>query len=389
MTAMVAERRYLRLLSPPGSSFFLFGPRGTGKSTWAREHFPDARWFDLLDERRFLELTADPGLFADELRTAVPGSDVVIDEVQRVPPLLNEVHRAIEAQGLRFVLLGSSARKLTAAGTNLLAGRALRKELFPLTQDELGEDADTEAILRRGSIPLVLSADDPDATLDAYVHTYVQQEVRGEALVRNLPGFLRFLPVAAVLHGQQVNVTGIAREAGVARTTVGGYLDILEDTLLVTRLTGYEARARLRERKLPKLYWVDPGLVRAVKRRLGPPIPEERGALFEGWVLTQLRAHAQRGGLYDSIHYWAPAGSKLEVDFLLQRDDRLLAIEAKAATRFTPSLARGLRAAADISGVTRRILVYAGRRELRTSDGIDVWPLPRLAEALVTDQLWP
>ena len=184
---------------------------------------------------------------------------MVVDEVQRLPSLLNEVHRLIETRRLRFVLLGSSARKLKAAGVNLLAGRALRKTMFPLTAAELGPAFDLDRVLRHGSIPLVWTSDAPRDVLEAYAQLYLREEIRAEALVRNLPGFVRFLPVAALFNGQVINVAGIARETGVARTTVHGYLDILEDTLLVFRLPAYESRPRVRERRLPKLYWVDPG----------------------------------------------------------------------------------------------------------------------------------
>ena len=280
---------YRRLLEAPAQSFFLFGMRGVGKSTWARAALPDAVYVDLLDERLHLDLLADPGLFHQSVADQPPGTWVVVDEVQRLPGLLNEVHRCIATLGLRFALLGSSARKLRAAGTNLLAGRALRRAMFPLTAAELGADFDLDRVLRHGSIPLVWTSDAPDAVLEAYAQLYLREEIRAEALVRNLPGFVRFLPVAALFNGQVINVAGIARDAGVARTTVQGYLDILEDTLLVYRLPACEARARVRERRLPKLYWIDPGVVRATKRQLGTLSAEERGPLFESWVLTTLR----------------------------------------------------------------------------------------------------
>jgi predicted AAA+ superfamily ATPase len=384
---MVDRRRYRRLLVPPETSFFLFGARGIGKTTWARERFRDAYWIDLLDEARYIELLADPSLFAAELRTVPEGTWVVVDEVQRIPSVLNEVHRAIE-HGLRFVLLGSSARKLKTAGTNLLAGRALRTELFPLVPEELGDDFDLGRVLDTGSIPLIWTASDRRASLEAYVQLYLREEIRGEALVRNLPGFVRFLPIAALFHGQSVNVSAIARDAGAARMTVSGYLDILEDTLLASRLPAYEAKARVRERKHPKLYWTDPGLVRAVKRQLGPVTAEERGTLLEGWIFTLLRAYAAYRNLCDEVYYWAPARSDIEVDFLLRRHQELLAIEVKAGSRPSPTFLRGLRAASDL-GASRRLLVYTGERTLATEDGIDMWPVRRFLEALESDELWP
>lgn len=380
---------YGRLTTPPGQSFFLFGMRGVGKSTWARETFPDATFVDLLDERLYQDLLADPSLFGQSIGHLAPGEWVVVDEVQRLPALLNEVHRFIETRRLRFALLGSSARKLKAAGVNLLAGRALKKMMFPLTAAELGGAFDLDRVLRYGSVPLVWTSDAPREVLEAYVQLYLREEIRAEALVRNLPGFVRFLPVAALFNGQVINIAGIARDAGVARTTVQGYLDILEDTLLVCRLPAYEARARVRERRLPKLYWVDPGIVRAVKRQLGAVTPEERGPLLETWVLTTLRAHAETQELYDHLSYWAPHQSQAEVDVLLQRERDFLAIEVKSTERYHSGLLKGLRALDPLPRLARRVLVYTGRRSFVSSDGIDVWPAGRFAAAIAEGRLWP
>ena len=381
---------YIRLTLPPDGSFFLLGLRGVGKSTWARSLFGEAHFVDLLDERVFNDLLVQPALFSAELAARPDAREVVIDEVQRIPALLNEVHRAIERRRLRFVLLGSSARKLKTAGTNLLAGRAVLKTMYPLTPAELGKDFHLEEVLRYGSLPLIWAAPDRAAALEAYVHLYLREEIRAEALVRSLPAFTRFLPIAALFHGQVINVSGIAREAAVARTTVNGYLEILEDTLLTYRLPAYEARLRLRERKHPKLYWADTGLVRAARRQSGPVGPEERGALLEGWVLTLLRAHGEEAELYDEISYWAPAqGSNVEVDYLLRRRNELLAVEVKSSERFSTGLLKGLKAVAELSGLVRRILVYRGERSLRTEDGIDVWPVARLASEIARGTLWP
>ncbi len=383
-------KRYRRLLTPPKGSFFLFGVRGAGKSTWAREQFPNAHVVDLLDESRYQALLANPGLLAMELRSLPARRVVVLDEVQRVPALLNEVHRAIETDRRRFVLLGSSARRFKTAATNLLAGRATLRTLYPLVPAELGEHFDLERVLRFGSIPLVWQADDPRATLEAYVQLYVREEIRAEALVRNLPAFLRFLPVAALFHGQVVNVAGLARDAATARTTVEGYLGILQDTLLATLLPGFEPRLRVRERRHPKLYWTDPGLVRAAKRQLSPVGAEERGPLLEGWILTLLRAHNERSALFEEVTYWAPLQARqTEVDFLLRRGREYLALEVKAQPRFSSPQLAGLRAIADLPRITRRVLVYLGERRLRTDDGIEVWPLAFLLEKLAAGRLWP
>ncbi len=386
----MALQHLARLHRLPPSSFFLFGLRGVGKSTWIADELPGAHRVDLLDEALYQRLLAEPGLFADEVRRLEGDRWVVVDEVQRLPQLLNEVHRFIEERRLRFALLGSSARKLRAAGVNLLAGRALWREMYPLTPEELGSRFDLQRTLELGALPLVLDSEVPRETLRAYVQLYLREEIKSEALVRNLPGFARFLPIAAVFHGQVINVAGIARDAGVARTTVQGYLDILEDTLLTKRLPAYEARLRVRERKRPKLYWVDPGVVRAVKSGLGEVVPEETGALLEGWVHTLLRTYMAERELGDELTYWAPADAKYtEVDFLLRRRADVLAIEVKATRRHDPRQLAGLRAVAELPGLARRILVHRGDRPLRTEDGIDVWPIATFVEALAERTLWP
>lgn len=352
--------------------------------------FPDAYRIDLLDESRYQSLVAHPGSLALELAALPPTRVVVLDEVQRVPALLNEVHRAIEGRRQRFVLLGSSARRLKTADTNLLAGRATVQTMLPLVPAELGDDFDLERVLRFGSIPLVWQADDPLATLEAYVQLYVREEIRAEALVRNLPGFLRFLPIAALFHGLVINIAGLARDAATARTTVEGYLGILQDTLLVSLVPAFESRLRVRERRHPKLYWVDPGLARAAKRQLGAVGAEERGPLLEGWVLTVLRAHNARSRLFEEIAYWAPAQARqTEVDFLLRRGRDYVALEIKSQPRFSATQLSGLRAVADLPRLVRRVLVYLGDRRLKTDEGIDVWPLQVFLRAVAEDRLWP
>jgi predicted AAA+ superfamily ATPase len=378
-----------RLLAAPKGSFFLLGPRGAGKSTWLRGEFPRAHRFDLLDEALYQSYLADVSRFAAELRALAPGSLAVVDEVQRLPGLLNEVHRHIEERGLRFVLCGSSARKLKTAGTNLLAGRAVRRQLHAFLPEELGERFDLDQALRYGTLPVIWSAPDPSEALAAYAQLYLKEEVQAEALVRNLPGFARFLPVAALVHGQVVNVAGISRDAGAARSTVEGYLEILEDTLLAYRLPAFEAKLRVRERRHPKLYWADPGLPRAMKRQLGPPTAEERGHLFEGWIAGLLRAYRDYRGLFDDWGYWAAGkGSSVEVDFVLRRAGELVAIEARSGSKIFDADLRGLRAIADLPRVRRRLLVFRGERRQKTSDGIELLPVPAFLEQLERQSLF-
>jgi predicted AAA+ superfamily ATPase len=377
-----------RILNPPSQSFFLLGPRGTGKSTWLRALFPDAHLIDLLSEATYQGLLANPASLANQLRAVHPGKWVIIDEVQRLPALLNEVHRFIEQKRLKFVLCGSSARKLKRSGVNLLAGRALNRSMHPFVPEELGESFDVDNALQFGLLPIVWDSVEKSETLAAYAQLYLKEEIQAEALVRNLSGFARFLPIAALYQGQALNVSNIAREAGIARTTVVGYLEILEETLLCFRLPAFEAKMRVRERKLPKWYWCDPGLVRAIKRSSGVLIPEETGALFEGLVAQLLRAYIDYRRIFDVMYYWAPAGSvKTEVDFILLRNREFVAVEVKSGRVFSKRWCRGLRAIADLKGLQRRVIVYPHGPLLRTEDGIDVMSFDYFAGLLAENRL--
>jgi predicted AAA+ superfamily ATPase len=377
-----------RILKAPAQSFFLLGPRGTGKSTWLQAIFPDAHVVDLLSETTYQDLLANPGLFAHQLRAVSPGKWVVIDEVQRLPALLNEVHRFIEKKQLHFVLCGSSARKLKRAGVNLLAGRALNRSMHPFVPEEIGKQFSVDNALQYGLLPIVWDSVEKTETLSAYAQLYLKEEIQAEALVRNLSGFARFLPIAALYHSQIINVSNIAREAGVARTTVAGYLDILEETLLCFRLPAYEARMRVRERKLPKWYWCDPGLVRVMKRSSGSLALEERGLLFEGLVAQLLRAYRDYRGTFDEMYYWAPANrSETEVDFLLLQNREFVAIEVKSGRVFSEKWCRGLRALADLKGLRRKIIVYPQGPAMRTKDGIEGMSFEHFAEQLAENTL--
>ena len=348
-----------REIKKPVQSFFLFGPRGTGKTTWVKKSFPNAYTINLLDESLYQRYLADISQFAGELRVREDGSWVFIDEIQRLPNLLNEVHRFIEEKKLRFILTGSSARKLKKAGVNLLAGRALYKRMYPFIPSELSSSFNLEEVLKYGSIPLVWNAEDKEQTLKAYVQMYLKEEIKAEAIVRNLSGFVRFLPIAALFHGQTINISGAARDAGVSRSTLYGFLEILEDTLLSFTVPAYEPKLRVREKKHPKLYLVDPGIVRALKNRFGDTYPEEKGALFEGLIATVIRACNEYHVLYDEIYYWAPAAAKqIEVDFLLKRGREFIAVEVKTSGVIRSEHLKGLRAIKDLHGLKRRFLVY-------------------------------
>ena len=367
------EKIYPRLFQCPKSSFFLLGPRGVGKTTLVRKLGLACHEISLLDEERYQNYLGSPSMFYEELSLLDPKEWVFVDEIQRLPNLLNEVHRLIEDKKLRFILTGSSARKLHKSGVNLLAGRAAYRYLYPLTPMEMGDDFSLNSALKTGTIPLIYNAEDKYEALKAYVQIYLKEEIQAEAIVRNLAGFARFLPVAAVLHGQSINLSNIARDCEVARPTVTGFFQILQDTLLLRTLHAYEAKLRIRERKRAKCYFIDPGIVRAIKKQYGPVAMEEKGSLFEGLIHTLLVFQKDTYGDMDDLFYWAPAEAiKTEVDFILTRNKEKIAIEVKATDRIRPEHFLGLRAISHLKGVKRRILLYLGKRD-RIQDGIEIY----------------
>jgi len=300
-------------------------------------------WFDLLLDRELIRLTRDPQRFTQEVEALPAGTWVVVDEVQRLPPLLNRVQDLIARHGsrrYRFALTGSSARKLKRGGGNLLPGRAVNRLFFPLTAAELGNDFELEQVLRFGSLPAVWADAETAAEridlLDAYVDNYLTQEVRAEAVVKDLDPFTRFLDVAALANGQVTSVASLARDAAVARPTVQGYFEVLIDTLLGVWLPAWRPRLRVKEIQHPKFYFFDTGVVRALTGRLrDSPTETERGVLLETYVLHELRAWMNLSGCGGQLSYWrTPSGS--EVDFIWTRANRSVAIEVKSGRRWRP-----------------------------------------------------
>ena len=378
-----------RCLPLPASSFVLFGPRGTGKTRWLRDTLPHAHFIDLLSEAAYHDYLAYPGRFAEELSSLKRGTWVVVDEIQRLPNLLNEVHRLIEMRGLRFALCGSSTRKLKQAGVNLLAGRLLRSAMHPFIPSELGAKFDLASALRFGLLPLVFSAKNKSETLAAYVRAYLAEEIKAEALVRNLAGFARFLPIVALFHGQVMNISNIAAEAGVSRSTVQGFIEILQDTLLCEPLPAYEAKLRVRERKHPKWYFADPGIVRALKNQLGPVAIEERGPLFEGMVFQTLRAYRDYRRIFDEMFYYAShSGKSFEVDFILRKGKRWIALEVKAGERWRPESLRGLSLLKQEMKIHKAYCIVPEGNSRLLANGIEVISFARFAEGLEKNSLF-
>ena len=333
---------YARSLPTPTRSVFLFGPRGTGKTTWIRDRFPTAAAYDLLDTREALRLSKNPDVLFRELAALPAGSWAVIDEVQKVPELLNEVHRLIEARGLRFVLSGSSARKLRRRGVNLLAGRAITTTLFPLVSAELDFELDVERALSYGTLPMALVEDDPLDYLRTYAETYLVQEVQAEALTRNLGAFARFLEIAARQNAQATNATSIARDAGIDRRTVQNHFAILTDTLIGYWLPAWKLKSATKQVRQSKFYFFDGGVVRALSGRLPyPPTLEERGPLVETLILNEIRAFLSYTGRHYRPHYWR-SYDDAEVDVLCETAAGFVAIEIEATTRWDRRFNRGL-----------------------------------------------
>ena len=357
----------------PDRSFFLLGPRGTGKTTWLRSGLATARWYNLLLDRELLRLMRQPDAFRLEVDALPPGSWVVVDEVQKLPSLLNDVHDVLSAhpRRLRFALTGSSARKLRRADVNLLAGRVVSRGFFPLTLAELGDAPEVADLLCFGMLPLVRGESDAAARIDlleAYVDTYIAQEIRAEALVRNLDSFTRFLDVAALANGQATSVASIARDAAVARPTVQGYFDVLVDTLVGVWLPAWRPRAKVKEVAHPKFYFFDPGVARGLARRLREPLDSaERGPLLETWVLHELRAFINASGCGGQLAYWrTPAGT--EVDFIWTRGRHAVGIEVKANREWRAIFGSPLKQLLASRTIRRGIGVYTGSRRLRDGD---------------------
>lgn len=377
---------FTRLLPRPDHSFFVFGPRGTGKTTWLKSTFPDAVWFDLLRTQTFLGLSRRPESFRQQIEAQPSGTWVVVDEVQRLPMLLNEVHSlmADRGQAYRYALSGSSARKLKRTEANLLAGRAINRQFFPLVAAELGREPDPEEILRFGLLPQIRT--EPAVAvdfLDAYVANYIREEIQQEALVRNLDSFSRFLEVAALMNGQIVNVSGLARDAAVARPTVQGYFALLIDTLIGFWLPAWRKRARAKEVASPKFYLFDPGVARALAGRCREPLDgTERGFLLETWILHELRAAMSFRSTGGRLSYWrTPSGS--EVDFVWSRGSHAIGVEVKAASVWRTEYGAPLKSLMAAGALQAAYGVYTGSVELQ--DGpVRVMPLFRFLEVLAS-----
>lgn len=358
-------------------SLFLFGSRQTGKSTLLRHLFPDARWFDLLESDTFRELSARPEL----LRQTLSPEDrlVVIDEVQKLPNLLDEVHLLIERnKDLRFILTGSSARKLRRGSANLLAGRAWICRLHPLVSAEVGHSRLLDR-LNRGSLPSVLDSELYRQDLRTYVGAYLQEEIRAEGLSRSVENFSRFLEVAGLSNGEQLNYTAIASDTGVSAKVVREYYQILEDTLVGHLLPVYRKTVKRKPASKAKFYFFDVGVANTLMRRADiVPGSELFGKVLEHLVFLELRAYLDYCQLDYPLTYWR-SRSGYEVDFLI--GDKV-AVEVKSKTRVINRDYKSIMALDDEVGFERKIVVAMEQQVRRLDNRIEIFPVEQFLKTL-------
>jgi len=353
------------------AAVFLWGARQTGKSTYLRQTFPEATFYDLLDTSLSAELSIAPRLLREEV-LAARSELVVVDEVQHVPSLLEEVHWLLENTATRFVLCGSSARKLRRGSRNLLGGRAVDVHLHPLTSREIGR-VDLPRLLQHGALPVHYLVDEPGPLLKAYVNSYLKTEIIEESVTRNVPAFSRFLRLVGLGHGQPINHASFARDAGVSAATVRGYYQILEDTLLGFRLEPWRRRAKRRLVETAKFYLFDVGVANQLhpESTLVAEGSDRFGRAFEHFVINEVRACLEYRRLDLPLSYWRTS-SGFEVDLVV--GDMELAIECKASREPRVEALKGLRKLGEEHSPRRRLLVSRVERPRRTSDGIEVLP---------------
>jgi len=355
-------------------SFFLLGPRQTGKTTLIQHVLPDIRFYDLLDSANYLTLSRNPGRLAEEIGSSV--KRVVIDEIQRLPSLLNEVQRLIETRDVKFLLTGSSARKLRRGGINLLGGRARVKYLHPLTYRELGDKFVLNQAMQRGLLPSIYFSDDPRADLESYAGLYLQQEIMAEGATRNIPAFSRFLKIAAHSNGGIVNFTNIASDAQVARTTVYEYYEILKDTLILRELPPWKKTVKRKPLASSKYYFFDVGVVSALQGRPFLPGTPEFGEAFETFIMHELSSWSDYAS-GELLSFWR-SKSGFEVDFIIGDHT---AIEVKAKENVSSQDIKSLRALREENKLKHFLCVCMEKRS-RDVDGIKILPYTEFLTSL-------
>lgn len=384
-------KRILRLPKQLKESFFLWGPRQAGKSSLLKELYLGSYYIDLLMTSEYLKYLEKPWLLREELLVSIENKKlnqpVVIDEIQRVPLLLDEVHWLIENKGLKFILCGSSARKIKHSHANMLGGRALRYELYGLSAFELKNDFNLEKMLNSGYLPRHYLSSHPVILLESYVKNYLKEEIVNEALIRRIPAFSNFLTAASLSDTEVVNFTNIARDCGVSANTVKEYFQILEDTLLGRFIPSYTRRPKRRIIQAPKFYFFDVGIINFLsKRKSLEPGSELFGKAFENWILHELSTYNSYNKKFWDITYWRLT-SGIEVDFII--NDMECVIEAKASSNIHESHLKNLREIIkDHPSIKKRIVVSLIQTDRLTSDRIHIIGVKSFIEKLWTGKLW-
>ena len=376
--------RILSLNEASTESIFFWGARQTGKSTLLKQLFPDAHYYDLLLSDEYSRLRFRPALLREECEMLDEGELVIIDEVQKIPALLDEVHWLITEHNLRFILCGSSARKLRRCGANLLGGRAIRKTLFPLVSAEI-PDFDIEVALNNGMLPRHYLIKDPRQRLEAYVGDYLQQEIVAEAVVRRIDSFTRFLQVAALSDAEILNYTKIASDCGVSSKSVKEYFSILEETMLGYHIPAYSKVMRRKLVAAPKFYFFDVGIPNYLMKRI--PLKSgssEYGHALEHLICQELKAYLSYRSIDKILSYWRTSDHRYEVDFIV--GDAEVAIEVKSSETVDSSETRGLRAFSEEHPGTRLIIVSMEQRPRRYKD-IEIWPAREFLRKLWADEI--
>ncbi len=364
----------IRHINIPDGSFFLFGPRGTGKSTFVKTLVAkDVLYIDFLDPETFRTYSAFPEILEKSIDAFSP-TMVIIDEVQKVPSILDVVHKLMEERNIRFILTGSGARKLKTGGADMLGGRALKCIMHPFIAEELGESFSLEKALRTGLIPVIERSMDSDKSLSAYIDIYLREEVQAEGLVRNLGAFSRFLEIVSFSHGSVLNICNVARECQMSRNIVTGYFEILEDLLLAYRLPVFARRAKRKTATHPKFFLYDNGLYRRLRQR-GPLDTESEigGPALEGLVGQHLRAIIDYALRDVQLYYWRSLAGN-EVDFVLYGNNVFTAVEVKNASILNPADYNGLRSFGDDYPESRLLLLYRGKIMMKHKN-INVLPV--------------
>jgi predicted AAA+ superfamily ATPase len=371
------------LIDAENHSLFLWGARQTGKSTLLKALFPNALWFDLLQSDLYERLSKNPSLLRETILAKTESETVIIDEIQRIPELLNEVHWLMTNERKKFVLSGSSARKILRGGYNLLGGRALRYELYPLVSSEI-PDFDLVRALNNGLLPRHYLASNAKKLLSAYIGNYLKDEIAAEAKIRNIQSFSKFLEAAAFSNGEMVTYANIATDCGVSAPTVKEYFQILEDTLIGRFVQAYQKKPKRRVITAPKFYFFDVGIVNHLLKRGKIEFGTEIfGNAFEHFIYHEIYAHSQYSGLEYPISYWRTA-SQIEVDFIL--GDNEVAVEVKSTTNVSSRHLSGLKQFAE-EYKTKHLILVCNEPMPRLIDNILVLPWKDFLQKLWANEL--